>query len=152
MKHSANDYVRNPAFIILDMLARICARHEKLYCYPSHLTLVELIHKFSGRSMSTRTLCRHLGALERDGWLCRQPRHRQGPTGELELHSTLYMLTRRAVKFCRSLGTKLWTFSLPAAKALIHNALPLLAESLTRDSKSTTNRAAQAPPSWRATR
>jgi hypothetical protein len=147
-----NDYVRNPHMVVLDTLSRICAKHDKLYCYPSMHTLSELIHKFTGRSLSTRSLCRHLGALERDGWIGRQRRHKTGPTGELELHSTMYILTARSVKFCRALGTKLWVFSRSAAKSLIDHALPFLAETLARESKSTTHRAAQAPPRWKAAR
>jgi hypothetical protein len=143
---TGNDYVQKPDFRILDMLARICAKHGKLYCYPSHQTIAELVFKFTGRSISTRSLSRHLGALERDGWLARTRRHTTGKAGELELHSTLYLLTKRTVKFCRSLGIKLWNFSLPAAKSLISIALPLLAENLARESQSNYGRPPQRAP------
>jgi len=97
-----NDYVAKPDFRILHVLTRICARHEKLYCYPSAQTIIELVLKFTGRSISLRSLSRHIGALERDGWLRRTRRHKTGLMGELELHSTLYMMTRRTVKWARS--------------------------------------------------
>jgi hypothetical protein len=132
---TGTDFVQKPDFRILDTLARVCARHDKLYCYPSHETIARLIWEFTGRTISTRSLCRHLGALQRDGWIKRQRRHRTGTDGKLELHSTLYMLTARAVKWCRALGIKLWIFQTAALKSLIDIALPLVAETLAQENK-----------------
>lgn len=140
------DYVDTADFRILLVLARLCTRHEKLYVYPKLQTIRELVFRFTGRSISERSLCRHLGALERDGWLGRQRRHETNRYGGLTLRSTLYMLTRRTVKWMRSLGTNLWAFSRPAAKSLIRVALPILAETLARESYSHPRSAAQAPP------
>lgn len=140
------DYVDKPDFRVLDILARLCARFEKLYCYPSHQTLCELVFKFTGRRMSTRTLCRHLGALERDGWLGRQRRHETNMRGALELHSTLYVLTKRSVKWARSVASNVWNWSTGAAKSLLDIALPVVAQTLAREGHSHLRTAAQAPP------
>jgi len=141
-----NDYVAKPDFRILHILTRICARHEKLYCYPSYQTIRELVMKFTGRSISLRSLSRHMGALQRDGWIGRTRRHKTGLMGELELHSTLYMMTKRTVKWARSVASNVWNWSTAAARSLIDIALPLVAENLTRENNSTTPRAARAPP------
>ncbi len=145
-------YVAKPDFRILLVLARLCNYHDKLYCYPNPRTIRDLVFRFTGRVLSNRTLSRHVGALDRDGWIRRQSRHDTGPTGELELHSNLYILTRRTVKWCRSLGTKLWNFSIPAAKSLIDIALPFVAETLAQAHHSTSHRAAHGPPKRAAPR
>ncbi len=141
-----NDYVQKPDMRILMVLARLCTKFDKLYCYPSMETIAELVFKFTGRAISERTMCRHLGALERDGWLKRQRRHERDINGELQLHSSLYMLTKRTVTWMRSLGTKLWIWSAERVKSLIHIALPLVAETLAQETKSNLHRAAHAPP------
>jgi len=141
-----NDYVATPDMRILHVLARLCARHEKLYCYPSGQTIVELVWKFTGRRMSRRTLWRHTGAMERDGWLGRTRRHETGDQGQLVCHSTLYVLTRRALKYLRATISNVWNWSTGAAKSLIHIAVTEVAERLARESKSHSNRAARAPP------
>lgn len=140
------DYVAKPDFRVLDVLARICTKYGKLYCYPSHRTIAELVFKFTGRSISTRSLCRHLGALERDGWIGRQRRHRTDLSGELELHSTLYLLSKRTVRWCRALASTVWNWSTAAAKSLIDYAVPVLAETLARESNLNHQRRRKPPP------
>jgi hypothetical protein len=115
-------------------------------------TIAYFVFRFTGRTISTRSLCRHLGALERDGWITRQRRHKTGSDGALELHSTLYVMTARTVKFCRSTGIKLWITSVSVAKDLIHIALPAVAETLARDHHSNYRRPPQGPPKKRAKR
>ena len=141
-----NDYVATPDMRILLVLARLCTRQDKLYTCPSLQTIRELVWRFTARSISQRSLCRHLGALVRDGWITRQRRHRTSALGTLELHSTLYIMRRRTVKWVRSLGTNLWAFSLEAARSLMHIAMPELAQTLAQDVYSYTHRAAHGPP------
>jgi DNA-binding HxlR family transcriptional regulator len=140
------DYVQKPDFRVLDIIGRLCVKFEKLYCYPNQKTLCELVFKFTGRSISVRSLCRHLGALERDGWIVRQRRHETNTSGELELHSTLYYLTKRAVQWMRSVSSNVWNWSTAAAKSLLHIALPTMAKHLAQEHHSHTHRAARAPP------
>ncbi len=141
-----DDYVDTPDLRILHVLTRLCAYHSKLYCYPNYQTIREMIEKFTGRRISARSLARHLGALERDGWIGRQRRHTTDARGELELHSTLYMLTARACKLARATASTVWQWSTAAAKSLMDIALPLVAESLTRESNSNHQQRRKPPP------
>ncbi len=146
-QRSGEDYVRTADFRVLDILARLALYKKQLYCYPSLQTIRELVFKFTGRSISERSLCRHLGALERDGWIGRQRRHETNRhTGELVLHSTLYLLTKRTVKWCRSVSSNVWNWSTATAKSLIDMALPVLAETLARENRSNTQRRRKPPP------
>jgi len=140
------NYVKTPDLRALHVITRLCAYHSKLYCYPTYETLKELIEKFTGRRVSVRSLARHLGALERDGWLRRQRRHKTGPTGELQLHSTLYMMTKRACSFARATISDVWQWSTGALKSLMDIALPLVAETLDRENKSYDQRPRKRPP------
>ena len=96
---NANDYVNHPDLRILGVLAGLCGYHRKAYCYPSQETIVRLTQTHSGRAISRRSLNRHLGALELAGWIRRMRRHKRGRSGMLELHSTLYQLTRQALRW-----------------------------------------------------
>ncbi len=140
------DYVATPDMRILHVLARLCARYETLYCYPSGQTIVEMVWKFTGRRMSRRTLWRHTGALERDGWIGRQRRHETGERGELVLHSTLYVLTRRALTYLRATISFVWDWSTGAAKSLMNIAVTEVAERLARESYSHYQRPRKRPP------
>jgi hypothetical protein len=140
------DYVATPDMRILHVLMRMCSRSEMLYCWPSQQRILEWVHRFTGRAMSRRTLNRHLGALERDCWLRRQRRHETGELGDLVLHSSLYIMTRRACKWARSTISRLWNWHVPAAKSLIDIAVPLSALTLAQDTYSYTHRAARGPP------
>ncbi len=140
------DYVATPDMRILHVLARLCARHKKLYCYPSGQTIVEMVWKFTGRRMSRRTLWRHTGALERDGWIGRTRRHETGERGELVLHSTLYVLTRRALQMLRATMSDVWRWSTGAARSLIHIAVTEVAERLARENNSHYQRPLKRPP------
>lgn len=97
------DYALHPDFRLVNLLFGLAARYGKLWCYPCQDKLCDLLTRFHGRAMSRRTLNRHLGGLVRDGWLKRVRRHRRGDTGALELHSTLYVLSRRALRAFASL-------------------------------------------------
>ena len=145
-ERTGDDWVKNPAMAVLEVLCRISAKHSKLYSFPSHQTIIELMLRWTGRVMSTRSLSRHLGALERDKWILRQRRHERGHLGDIAFHSTLYILCRRTVKSCRALGTSLWIHSTRWANSLFDIAGPILAESLTREHQLTTTRPAKWPP------
>lgn len=94
----ACDYVRHPDMRILSLLAGHSASFKKLWSYPNQETICKLFVRLYGRDMSRRSLNRHLGALERQGYVQRVRRHKRARSGVLELHSTLYMLRRRAIR------------------------------------------------------
>ncbi len=93
-----HDYVTAPDFRIVHLLFGLATSFGRLYAYPSQDKLCGLLQWFYGRHMSRRTLNRHVGGLVRDGWISRLRRHRRSSSGELELHSTLYTFTRRAIR------------------------------------------------------
>jgi len=97
------DYAASPDFRLVNLLFGLAAHHGKLWCYPSQDKLCDLLRRFHGRRMSRRTVNRHLGGLVRDGWLQRKRRHCRGSDGMMEMHSTLYTFTRRAVRCFASL-------------------------------------------------
>lgn len=92
------DHTLNPDFRLVTILAGLAGRHDKIWSYPAQQTLCRLLGQFYSRRMSRRSVNRHLGGLVRDGWITRRRRHCAGPDGELELHSTLYTLTRRTIR------------------------------------------------------
>ena len=92
------DYALAPDFRLVNLLFGLAGRFGKLWCYPSQDKLCDLLSRFHGRTMSRRSVNRHLGGLVRDGWIRRVRRHRRGADGAIEMHSTLYVLTRRAVR------------------------------------------------------
>lgn len=95
---TANDYVRHPDTRILSLLAGHGASFKKLWTYPNQETICKLFNRIYQRDISRRSLNRHLGALEQQGYLKRVRRHRRSRSGALELHSTLYSLRRRAIR------------------------------------------------------
>lgn len=82
--------VRNPDQRIAEVLLGLMGWARKTYVYPSQLKILELLRSFTGRAMSRRTLCRHLRALERDGYLRRCRRLAERPAGQLHIRTTLY--------------------------------------------------------------
>jgi hypothetical protein len=91
-------YVQHPDFRIVNLLFGLSTKYNKLWCYPSQDKIAELIARFHGRSMSRRTVNRHLGGLARDGWIKRVRRHRRCPVHGFTFHSTLYCITRKTLR------------------------------------------------------
>lgn len=89
------DTVINPDTRIVEVLAGLAAHTFKTWCFPSQEKLLELLYKFTGRTMSRRTLNRHLAALERDGHISRKRRHIRDKKLGLILRSTLYTIGGR---------------------------------------------------------
>jgi hypothetical protein len=98
-----SDYVIAPDFRLVNLLFGLAASFGKLWAYPSQDKLRDLLQRFHGRTMSARTVNRHLGGLVRDGWIKRLRRHRRGTDGVMVMHSTLYTFTRRAIRAFASL-------------------------------------------------
>jgi DNA-binding HxlR family transcriptional regulator len=93
--YSYEDAVINPDTRICEVLAGLAAHTYKAWCFPTQDKICELLKRFTGRTMSRRTLNRHLAALERDGQLRRQPRHYRDKHKGMVLRSTLYVIAGR---------------------------------------------------------
>ena len=141
-----NDYVATPDLRITLVIARLCWRFQKNYAYPKYKTIQAQVLQLTGRSISIRSLARHLGAIVRDGWLERRRRHRTAPDGSLQLHSTLYICTARTRRWLANLGATWWITSTAARNALIPLAVPVLADTPKEETYFYNNRAARAPP------
>lgn len=89
---------------LVNLLAGLAAWSGKHYCYPSQDKLCELSRKFADRSLSRRTLNRHLRRLEDDRWIKRLRRHRNERGRGMVFHSTLYSFTRRSVRYLQTLA------------------------------------------------
>ena len=111
------DYVRNPDLRILATIAGLAGRYATVWVKPSQRKILELMARRYRRTMTRRTLCRHLGAFELQGYFRRIRRHRRGPTGSLELHSTVYVLKHRALR----LFAQLHPFLRRALEQMTHN-------------------------------
>jgi len=95
--------VRIPDLRICDTLAGLAGHHARSWCYPSQAKILELLARFTGRTLSRRHLNRHLAALERDGMLRRIRRHVRDRTRGMLLRSTVYVLAGRYLARVRNL-------------------------------------------------
>jgi hypothetical protein len=77
---------------ICEVLAGLAAHTFKTWCFPTQEKICELVERFTGRSMSVRTLNRHLNALERDWYLHRTRRIRAEKHKGIVCRSTLYAI------------------------------------------------------------
>jgi len=111
-----------------------------------YIKIQELLFKFTGRRLSLRSLARHLGALEDQGYIRRQRLHETGYAGELVLRPTLYILCQRSVQRARNLASNVWHWSTAAAKSLMSLPMPILAETLTPGGPIYTKQRRRAPP------
>lgn len=97
------DHAINPDFRLVHLMFGLATHYGKLYAIPSQQKLCDLVKQFHGRRMCRRTVNRHLGGLERDGWLRRQRRHRVEGHRGMTFHSTLYTITRKTLRALASL-------------------------------------------------
>jgi DNA-binding transcriptional ArsR family regulator len=74
----------------METIQGLAARYGRTWCYPTQETLRELVRRFTGRTMSRRTLCRHLRALVEQGYLHRIRRHYRDPRRGFVMRSTVY--------------------------------------------------------------
>ena len=143
--------VQKPDLRIVQTLTGLAGHYGKEYVVPSQRTIVRLVKIHTGRSMSLRTLNRHLGALERDGWIQRLRRHKRGRTGKLELHSTLYRLRRRALAWLHGSAVAAAKILRNFAQAVDSYAVTITAQNTNTlfDSSSSGGRKPP-PPEWNA--
>ena len=141
------DYVKTPDMRIVDVLSGLAGKvNQNLWVKVSYAKIQELLFKFTGRRLSTRSLARHIGALEDQGYLRRQRLHETGWAGELVLRATQYVLRQRSVQRARNLASNVWYWSTAAAKWLMDIAMPILAETLAPGGHIYTKQRRRAPP------
>jgi len=104
-----DDYVATPDLRILGVLAGFCGYHGKLWCFPNQRTIRNALQRRYGRTLTRRSINRHLGALQRDHYIERKRRHRRGPTGRIDMHSTIYVLKARTVRALKDFGSYMLT-------------------------------------------
>jgi len=104
-----DDYVATPDLRILAVLSGFCGYHGKLWCFPNQRTIAETLARRYQRTLTRRSINRHLGALERDHYIERKRRHRRGPLGRIDMHSTIYVLKARAVRALKDFGAFMLT-------------------------------------------
>jgi len=109
----------------------LCGHGSKSYSYPSQSTLIQLLSKYYGVSISRRTLCRWMAALEDAGYIRRIRRIRRGLGGRPEYTSTLYILPAKARQLIRRLARSTAALSQWAretwakAKQVVHRAVEI---------------------------
>jgi len=92
---------------LLSCFFGVSMKYGKPYSYPAQLTLLSLLKKFHGISISLRTLNRDLALLVKDGFIDRLRRlTRKGITAG-RFTSTLYFLKRKAFKYVA--GMRKWS-------------------------------------------
>lgn len=138
--------VQKPDLRIVQTLTGLAGHHGKDYVIPSQRTILRLVKMHTGRSMSLRTLNRHLGALERDGWIQRLRRHKRGRTGALELHSTLYHLKRRALAWLAGTAVAAAKILRNFAQVVENYAVPLTAQNTNPMFESSSSGGRKPPP------
>jgi DNA-binding IclR family transcriptional regulator len=94
--------VRNADVRIVTLLMQLAGYYNKHYCHPSQAKLCELLERFTGRCISRRQLNRHLNALQDQGYVHRQRRHRYDKHRGMVLCSTLYRIGARYLQQLRN--------------------------------------------------
>lgn len=102
--------VLNPDHRILYTLTGLAAHFGKGYCFPSQAKILALLRERAHRTMSRRTLNRHLHALEARGLIVRKRRHTHDRRRGFLLRSTLYSFTGFTYALMRHVarGSLLW--------------------------------------------
>jgi len=90
-------------FAILHTLWSICAKHQKLYCFPSVGRIQEYLHRYHGFCIRRRTIFWHLRWLEDEGWIKRQRRAKRMKDGTFKGSSSLYFITDKAAKYLKKI-------------------------------------------------
>lgn len=127
--------VLNPDQRIAEVLLGLMGWARKTYVYPAQATILRLTREFTGRTMSRRTLNRHLRALCRDGLLRRVRRLAERPADVLHIRTTLYFPGGRFLARASRLTRALTGWGRAAAQrdasrrvpTMAHNQQPLTA-------------------------
>jgi hypothetical protein len=82
---------------ITEIFARLGAHFKKLYVFPSHQKIRELLQKWYGITTSKSTLIRALNELNEEGWFTKIVRNHNDGTGHMAFKSTLYKFKYKMV-------------------------------------------------------
>lgn len=104
------DAPKKPSLDVFLTLVNLAAHFGRPWVVVTQAKLLQRLERNTGRTMSRRTLNRHLLALEQRGQIKRTKRHRRGRRyGPLELRATLYTFGEPA---------KLWISTMRKAVAI----------------------------------
>ena len=120
--------VERPEIRIVAVLAHLCNKYERSWCYPSQDKICELLARFHGITLSRRHLNRHINALIAAGYLKTTRRHTKDRHGTLILKSTLYELQGAAWTLIQSFGATLAKLSTLIVHNFNHHAVPKAAQ------------------------
>jgi len=87
-----------PDLHIILVLLMLCKKHRKNYTFPNQGTILWYLKTTYRIIISRRTLCRHMYMLESAGYLTRQQRHARCRIRGFVFRSTLYSVSRSAIR------------------------------------------------------
>lgn len=87
-----------PNLHIILALLHFCKRHKRNYAFPSQDTILWYLKTTYRLIICRRTLCYHMRALERSGYLKRVRRHHRSRRLGMVFRSTLYSVSRSALR------------------------------------------------------
>lgn len=125
---AARAAVRNPDLRVMETLMGLASYHRKTYCFPTQAKLCELVKRITGRTMSRRTLNRHLAGLERQGFVRRTRRHQAHRTHGFVMRSTLYRIGARYLARVRNIVAGVAKFSRAANDLIASSRVPQAAQ------------------------
>ena len=96
------------ALPILSILGGLCKLYGKRYCYPSQVTILDLLANRLDMFISIATLNRYLRVIEDSGLIKRTRRITYDPVKGLMFRSTLYVIRGKGVKLLVRYGLKVY--------------------------------------------
>lgn len=99
----------NKALPLLVLFHGLSSYHQKKYCYPSQLKIMELLQSRQGLKISIATLNRYLKAVEEAGFIRRIRRIRRDPRKGTVFQSTIYQIKYAGYMLLSKVGVPCWT-------------------------------------------
>lgn len=99
---------RTHAIPILSTLSALNKKYNKLYCYPSQLTILGLLSIYHETKISIATLNRWLRDMEDNGLMIRVRRIKKHKRKGILFKSTLYKITIKGYQALSSCGVSVW--------------------------------------------
>ena len=120
--------VRRPDVRIATLLMQLAGHYRKHYCHPTQAKLIELARRFTGLTLSRRSLNRHLNALQDQGYLHRTRRHQHDKVRGFVMRSTLYRIGARYLQQLRAVHVGLGRFRESLEKSVASIRVPRAAQ------------------------
>ncbi|MBA7651496.1 hypothetical protein ES703_59315 [subsurface metagenome] len=96
------------ALPLVTLLFGLSNHHEKKYCFPSQLKIMELLWRRSGLKLSIATLNRWLRVIEDEKYIRRIRRIRRDPKLGIVFQSTVYVIGYRGYILLHRAGVQCW--------------------------------------------